>query len=126
MALAIERRTSPRMTPGDLGSELLIMDRKHKAMMNAKLLNISTGGALLHFDGGIANGQSFSILLHDLPELGWIEAEVVRSDGPRGVGVRFVHPFSPEFLQAIRECGPQRGHDAEGVTPYVGNAIPIW
>ena len=125
MVLAIERRTSPRTAPGALGDDLLILDRK-KMMVRAKLLDISAGGALLRFDGVIANGRSFSILLHDVPELGWIEVEVVRSDRPREVGVRFVSSFSPEFLQAARECDPRRGHDAEGVTPYVGNAIPIW
>ena len=130
MALAIERRTSPRTTPGALGDDLLILDRKRKAMVHARLLDISAGGALLHFDGVIANGRSFSILVNDVPELGWIEAEVVRSVGPREVGVRFISPFSPEFVQsataATSECRPRRGHDAEGATPYLGDAIPIW
>jgi PilZ domain len=127
MALAIERRTSPRTTPGALGDDLLILDLKHEAMMHARLLDISAGGALLHFDGVIANSRSFSILVHNVPELGWIEAEVVRSVGPREVGVRFISPFSPEFVQAATsECSPRRGHDAEGATPYLGNAIPIW
>ena len=126
MAIEIERRTSPRTAPGALGDDLLILDRK-MMMVRAKLLDISAGGALLQFDGIISNGRSFSILLHDVPELGWIEAEVVRSDGPREVGVRFVSPFSPEFLQAeTSERGSWRRYDPEGVTPYVGNVIPNW
>src|SRR5262245_24838303 len=126
MALAIERRTSPRTTPGALGDNVLILEKK-KAMMHARLLDISARGALIHFDGVIARGRRFSILVHDVPELGWIDAEIVRAVGPREVGVRFISPLSPEFVLAAksqRESG--RAELAASEAPYLGDAIPIW
>ncbi len=127
MVLAAERRTSPRTDPGALGCNLLIMVESAGWMRPGKLLNISAGGALIRSDRGITEQRRLRILIHDVPELGWIDAEVVRSDEPRELAVRFITPFSPEFVQAATtEPRSSREGRAESQTPYLGDAIPIW
>jgi hypothetical protein len=127
MTLAIERRSSPRMTPGALGTDLLIMDANERRMIPATLLNISAGGGLIRSDRAIVRGGQLSLLINSIPAAGWIDVEVVRSGGPSEVGVRFVSPFSPGFvLAAASERQARQDKDAASETPYLGDAIPIW
>jgi hypothetical protein len=43
------------------------------------------------------------------------------------MGLRFISPFRPEFIvSATSERGPGREECAQGETPYLGDAIPIW
>ena len=107
MALAIERRTSPRMAPGALGDNILILDRKKEAMMHARLLDIGTGGALIHFDGVIASGRHLGPagLQHTGTRLDRGAGRSLRQfEGGR---VKFLCPFRPEFvLEATSPRGP--------------------
>jgi hypothetical protein len=127
MALATDRRMSPRMPPGALGDGLLIMPEMVKWGLPAKLLDISAGGALIRSDWGLAHRRLLRIMVQDVPELGWIDAQVVRSAGPGEAAVRFLTPFSPGFvLAATTEREPGRDEGAASKTPYLGDAIPIW
>jgi PilZ domain len=127
MALAIERRTSARMSPGALGADVLIMHEMDRWMKSAKLLDISAGGALIRSEEDLTNGQRLRMLVQDVPELGWIDAEIVRSAGPSEAGVRLIAPFRPELVLAAT-TGRRAGRDerAESKTPFLGDAIPIW
>jgi hypothetical protein len=100
MERSLERRTSPRTTPGALGSGLLIRDEEQRHAIPAKFLNISAGGALIGTDRAIAGARRVSLQICKVPELGWIDAEIVHSAGPTVVGVRFISPFRPEFVSA--------------------------
>ncbi len=127
MAVTIERRTTPRTPPGALGAGILIMHETEKWILHARLLDISAGGAFIRPVRGVAKGRQLRILVHEAPELGWIDAEIVRSGGPSEAGVRFLTPFSPEFvLAATTERQPGRDEGAAGKTPYLGDTIPIW
>jgi hypothetical protein len=127
MTIDIERRSWSRMTPGALGANLLILDEAHKRMMPAKLLDISAGGALIRSDEVMVTGGRLGLLIRDVPELGWIDAKVVRPGGQAEMGVRFISPFRPEFLLAATSEGSRAREDyASRETPYLGDAIPIW
>jgi hypothetical protein len=127
MTVAIERRMSPRMTPGALGDAVLIMQETRRWMEPAQLLDLSAGGALIRSARAIADGRRLRILVRDLPELGWIDAEAVRTAGPGEAGLRFLTPLSPEFVAAATTAGrPGRDSGAAGKTPYLGDSIPIW
>jgi hypothetical protein len=127
MTLTIERRTSPRTTPRALGANILIAQETERWMKPAKLLDISAGGALIRSEGGIAIGQRLRMLVRDIPELGWIDAEAVRSAGPSEAGIRFIFPFSPDFIRAATAGRkPDRVSRAESATPFLGDAIPMW
>jgi hypothetical protein len=127
MVFANERRMSPRTPPGALGADILIMNETGMWMSYAKLLDISAGGALIRSDGGMAEGRQLRILVQDVPELGWIDAQIVRVAGPGEAGVRFRIPFCPDFvLSATTERKPERDERAASKTPYLGDAIAIW
>jgi hypothetical protein len=61
-----------------------------------KVRDISSTGLKAHADVNVFVG---SIVEVQLPNLGWIPAEVVRADGDLGVGVRFERVIEPEATQ---------------------------
>jgi PilZ domain len=126
MTITIERRRSRRTTPGAAVGDVLVMDANQRWMMPAKLLDISSHGGLIRPRELVATGRRICLLFENLPEAGWIEAEVVRSGGPREVGIRFLAPLSDEFVRGTTGGGGARRSDPEGKTPYLGDVIPTW
>jgi hypothetical protein len=126
MAIAPERRRSPRMTPGAAGTDILIMDADEKWMVPAKLLDISTDGGLISPGRLLATGRRLYLLFERVPEAGWIDAEVARPAASGNVGIRFQYPLRTEFLGAVTSKGNDRRSDAERKTPYLGDFIPAW
>lgn len=126
MSRTIERRTSPRSSPGALGPDILILDEERRRAQPARLLDISAGGALIRSDRAVAVGRQVGLLVFKVPELGWIDAEIVRSAGPNEVGVRFLSPFRPEFVAAATSHREPRPDGDALATPYLGDAVPIW
>jgi hypothetical protein len=126
MALTIDRRTHPRVAPRALGTDIVIMRDGEKWTTPATLLNVSASGALIRSDLGLATYGRFRILLHKVPELGWIDAEIVRFAGQSEAGVRFITPFSPEFVQSATTQREPVREVSDRKTPNLGNSIPIW
>jgi hypothetical protein len=126
MAIAVERRRSPRTAPGAAGTDVLIMDADDKWLMPAKLLNISTGGGLVCPGRLFGTGRRLRLLFERVPEAGWIDAEIVRPGESGNVGIRFLSRLSTEFLQAATKACQDRRSDAESKTPYLGDVIPTW
>lgn len=126
MAIAVERRRSPRTAPGAAGTDVLIMDEVDKWLTPAKLLNISTGGGLVCAGRLAAIGRRLRLLFERVPEAGWIDAEIVRCGESGSVGIRFPSRLSAEFLQVTTSVCHDRRSDAESKTPYLGDVIPTW
>jgi hypothetical protein len=126
MAIAVERRRSPRTTPGAAGTDILIMAAEEKWLIPAKLLNISTGGGLVCAASLVATHRRLYLLFERVPEAGWIDAEIVRAGETGNVGIRFLSRLSAEFLRAATRASHDRRSDAESTTPYLGDVIPTW
>ncbi len=126
MALAIERRNSRRTVPGGFGTHVLIMGENEGWLKRAAMVNISAGGCLLRSDELSLSARRLRMLFEDVPEAGWIDAEVIHSAEATGAGLRFVSPFRPEFVHAMSQGTPRQHEYAANETPYLGDAIPIW
>jgi hypothetical protein len=124
MALALERRRSPRMTPAAQAAGVLIMDADEKWMMPAKLVNVSSDGGLICPGILAATTRRLCLLFENVPEAGWIDSEVVRSPGPGEVGIRFLSPLSTEFVRTATSEG-KAGRNGAVETPFLGAVIPI-
>jgi hypothetical protein len=106
------------MTPGAVGADVLIMDADQKWMMAAKLLDVSNGGSLIYPGLLASTGRRLSLLFERIPEAGWIDADVVRSEGGNKVGIRFLTGLGAEFLRALTsDDRGLRGDDADSKTP---------
>jgi hypothetical protein len=115
------------MTPAARGSHILILDPVETWKLPARLVNMSGDGGLVCPGYLIATGRRVCLLFEQLPEAGWIDAEVVRSGGPGKVGIKFLSPLSPEFIRAATsEVEARRQNAAEIVTPYLGDFIQTW
>ena len=87
MALTLERRSAPRISPEAAGTSVLIMDTVEKWMMPAKLLNVSTDGGLI--SPGIIPGLDASKICFEITETAAVAS------------------FSQanRFIQALKELG---------------------
>jgi PilZ domain len=126
MAIAVERRHSPRTAPGVAGTDVLIMDVEGMWLIPAKLLDISTGGCLVCPGRLFATGRRLRLLFERVPEAGWIDAEMVRRGESGNVGIGFLSRLSIEFLLAATRACHDRRSDSESKTPYLGDVIPTW
>ena len=126
MALAVERRNSARTAPGAFGTHVLIMGENEGWLKRAALLNINAGGCLIRSDELSMSSRRLKMLFEDLPEAGWIDAEVIHSLEATEAGLRFISPFRPEFVQATSQGTPRQYEAAANVTPYLGDSIPMW
>jgi hypothetical protein len=114
------------MTPEAAWADVLIMDAEEKWMIRAKLLNVSHSGGLVCPGRLVSTGRRLSLLLERIPEAGWIDADVVRSEGRNEAGLRFVTALSTEFLRALASDDRGRRYDADSKTPYLGDFMPDW
>src|ERR1017187_3767185 len=110
MTIVDDRRASTRHTPAVDQTYVQIMDWTGKRITMAKLLNVSTGGALVFTDSVVATSQKLRVSLESAPDTGWIDAEAVHFGRPQEVGIRFSSPCRPEFvLAATRGGDPSAG-----------------
>ncbi len=66
-------------------------------MSRARLFNVSLGGALIETGEIVAADRALNVGL-DAPELGSVDAEVVRFEPPDKLGIRFTSPCHPGFI----------------------------
>ncbi len=92
------------------------MDADQKWMMPAKLINISSSGGLMCPRNWSRPCRRICLLFDKLEEAGWFEAEVVRSEGPGEVGIRFLSPLRGEFVRATTRVAKARRNVAESKT----------
>jgi hypothetical protein len=115
------------MAPGAAGTDVLIMDADEKWMMPGKLLDVSNGGSLICPGLLASTVRRLCLLFERVPEAGWIDADVVRSEGRSKVGIRFLTALSTEFVRALTSDDKGlRDVDDDGKTPYLGDIIPDW
>jgi hypothetical protein len=114
------------MAPESAGADILIMDADEKWVIPAKVLDISAHGGLIGPGVLVGTGRRLRVLFDNVPEAGWIEAEVVRGAGPGQVGMRFLSPLSPGFVRAAASEARARRYDPESETPDVGRMLPTW
>ena len=125
MTTTLERRHAPRIAPRP-ATAVLVMDAEKKWMTRADVLNLSADGGLIGPAKLVTTGRRLGVLFEGAPEAGWIDADVVRSEGPGRVGIRFVSPLSDEFVSAATSGFARRLADAEATTPYLGDVLPMW
>jgi PilZ domain len=125
MMPVVDNRASSRNLAIDNIAYVHIMQWAGKSITRARLLDISTGGALISTYTLMAIGEKVRVQFDRAPEIGWLEAEVVHVKRPRKVGIRFNRPLRPEFANApIREC-PQVADASEEETAYIDPDITM-
>src|SRR5205823_3050126 len=100
MTFATNRRASTRHAAANHQTILQIMDWTGQRVTRAKLLNISTEGALIRTDKVPVLKQPVRVRLENATEIGWIMAEPVRIGQSKEVGIRFCCPGPRAFLLA--------------------------
>ena len=107
MKPAVDRRVSVRHEPVKYDTYLQVMDWKGVWVTNARLLNVSIGGAFL-VTPFVSAGSKSPCTASEAPEIGWIDAQVVHVVLGSGVGIRFRSRCSSEFLPAAIRGGNPR------------------
>jgi hypothetical protein len=102
MALLVESRASTRHAPVIAETYLEIMDWPGKRVTRARLVDVSTGGALVLTVCVVATSQKLRVRLEGARETEWIVAEAVHFGRPDGVGIRFSWPCPDFVLEATR------------------------
>jgi hypothetical protein len=75
---------------------------------HARLVNVGPGGALLEADHRPPVNQAVWLRLREPQASGWVEARVVRWDGPGRVGVAFTDLSPPDLIAAANPDGSDR------------------
>jgi hypothetical protein len=108
MTLAVERRGSVRHeTVNNQTSVQLMDDRTGKRITRAKLLNISTGGALILTDKEPALYQPLRVRFENATEIALIDAEPVRFGRSKEVAIRFTRQCPSDFLFMLGVDSPR-------------------
>ena len=114
MPATIEQRASPREITVNDGTYVQLMEWKGMPITRGSLLNISTGGALIHVESVGELDRRLWIRLERAPETGWIAADVARFEHPQEVAIRFRAPCPLEFfLAATLRVDPRRSAGVE-------------
>ena len=118
MSPTIEQRTAPRKITMPDKTYVELMEWKGTPITRGKLLNVSTGGALILVEKVGAPDRPLWIRLERAPETGWIAADVARVDRPQEVAIRF-RPTCPLdfFLAATLRPDSNRTGDNQKLTP---------
>ncbi len=120
MPPTIEHRASPRETTVNNQTYVQLMEWKGMPITRGRLLNVSTGGALILVEREGRPDRALWIRLEKAPETGWIAADVARFDRPQEVAVKFRSPCPLEFYLAATIGDPRRSADSEEGSPCIG------
>jgi hypothetical protein len=66
----------------------LIADWTLQRLARARLLNISVGGALVESSKAFSPNRALRVGLENVPEIGWADAKVMRSEESRRIALR--------------------------------------
>jgi hypothetical protein len=117
MPRTIEHRAAPRQIPVNDRAYVQLMEWHGIPIARGKLLNISTGGALIQVDSVGKPARPLWIRLEAAPETGWIAADIARFDRPQEVAIRFRAPCPLEFfLAATLRVDPRPSANSETET----------
>ncbi len=97
---ADERRSSPRcdVVKNRLSIEFTAPEGRRR--IGATLVNISHGGALVLADKPMRRAAPLSLRIENPVSTDWVDAEVVRFDPNRQIGLRFTQGCPDDFLLA--------------------------
>jgi hypothetical protein len=98
MTLAVERRAADRHDTVNNRTNVQLMDWIGPRIREAKLVNISSSGALIQTDQLPALHQPLRVRLEIAKEVGWFSAIPVRFGQSNEVGIQFVRPLPLYFL----------------------------
>lgn len=98
MTLAVERRAADRHDTVSNRTKVELMDWIGPRLREAKLVNISSSGALIQTDQLPALHQPLRVRLEIAKEVGWFSAIPVRFGQSNEVGIQFVRPLPLYFL----------------------------
>jgi hypothetical protein len=96
---ALERREATRHEVSPTKTSVHMMDWNGPQVRRARLLNISSSGALLSTDFVPALHEPIRLRLDVAKEIGWVSAMPVRSESSGEVGIRFFRPVPLYFLR---------------------------
>jgi hypothetical protein len=109
VSTTIEHRVSPRETTVNDQTYVQLMEWEGMPIIRGRLLNVSTGGALILVEGVGGPYRPPWVRLERAPEIGWVAADIARFDGPQEVAIRF-HSLCPlaswRRHSAARPSGP--------------------
>src|SRR4051794_38916541 len=109
MTDATERRASIRRMTATGGVSLVVMDWTESRITRARLLNVSSGGALILADTLPILDQPLSMRLEHAADFDWTLAIPVRFGPAREVGVKFIRPSPLDFLWEVTIGAHLRG-----------------
>jgi hypothetical protein len=98
MTLAVERRAADRHDTVSNRANVQLMDWIGPRIRQARLVNISSSGALIQTDQLPALHQPLRVRLEIAKEVGWFSAIPVRFGQSNEVGIQFVRPLPLYFL----------------------------
>jgi PilZ domain-containing protein len=109
-----DRRGAPRYTPsGDVIAQLSWRDGEEYRYLPAKIMNLSTTGALLQVRADVALGGPYWVRLEQPESTNWLEGEVLRTEKIRGderhLRMTFRESCPYEFFKAAINGFQQQG-----------------
>jgi hypothetical protein len=123
MTLAVERRAEVRHEPVDNQTSVHIMEWTGPRIKRARLVNFSSGGALILIDQVPTLYQPLRVRLENAKEIGWFSAIPVRLGRSNEVGIKFARSFPMDFLSnSMSEDGSRLVVDSEDEPRFVGEA----
>ena len=98
--LADERRSSPRCDVVENRLSIEFTAPEGRRTIGATLVNISRGGALVLADKPMRRAAPLSLRIESPVRTDWMDAEVVRFDPSRQIGLQFTQDCPDDFLLA--------------------------
>jgi hypothetical protein len=95
-----DRRTSPRCNAVRNRSSIEFAGPEGRRRIGATLVNISQGGALMVADKPMLRAAPLSLRIENPVKTDWVDAQVVRFDANREIGLCFPHGCPDDLLLA--------------------------
>ena len=99
MTIQVNRRAFARQAPVSRETYVWVADWAAR-MTRARLLNVGSGGALVETHALSPTDRVLQIGLVNAPDVGWLEARIVRFEHTNRVALRFNCEASPRFISA--------------------------
>lgn len=100
MTIEIDRRAFPRQAPASRETYVWIADMAAQKAIMARLLNIGSGGALVETHALAPTDRVLQVGLVNAPDVGWLEAIIVRFEHTNRIALRFDPRASLDFISA--------------------------
>ena len=123
MTIEIDRRAFPRQAPASRETYVWIADMAAQKAIMARLLNIGSGGALVETHALAPTDRVLQVGLVNAPDVGWLEAIIVRFEHTNRIALRFDPRASLDFISAAISGSKPTRDGAQGEAPVQSGAV---